>query len=422
MAELVEKAGPAPQVLAGISGHSQRRLKIGCFILAGLNSLAGAYYFNYLFFYMREHFGFGNRENLLLTSLYGFIYMLTAWNTGGLGQRLGYFVLLRAGFSGTALAMVLGGLAPVAFGYSRGAMFAELAVMAFWTVSICVTWPTLQTLLSRRESPRQLAWTAGMYNIVWASAAAIAYLTGGALLDKFGGETLFWVPVAILAIQLALLARLRTISPAEDSPPPIPDAPPEPIPPLNPRPIAKAKTFLYLAWLGNPFAYIGIYGILPVIPKLSEQLGLTPTYAGFLYSVWFWVRLAAFAWFSFWPGWHYRFSWLLGAFLALIASFLAILLATQIWLLLAAQVAFGLAVGLMYHSSLFYSMDVGASRDRRGGIHESAIGMGIFLGPAVGVTALRCFTGSPNAGAWSISGLLLVGLALFLMIKYRRQN
>src|SRR5438270_869536 len=43
------------------------------------------------------------------------------------------------------------------------------------------------------------------------------------------------------------------------------DAPPIPLLPpsvlaveLNPRPIAKAKTFLRLAWLANPFAYIAI--------------------------------------------------------------------------------------------------------------------------------------------------------------------
>jgi len=41
------------------------------FVLEGLNGVAAAYYFNYLFFYMRDHFGFGNRHNLMLTALHG---------------------------------------------------------------------------------------------------------------------------------------------------------------------------------------------------------------------------------------------------------------------------------------------------------------------------------------------------------------
>ena len=39
-----------------------------------------------------------------------------------------------------------------------------------------------------------------------------------------------------------------------------------------------------------PFAYIAIFVILPMIPKLSENLGLTPAYAGLVFSVWFWAR------------------------------------------------------------------------------------------------------------------------------------
>ena len=65
-------------------------------------------------------------------------------------------------------------------------------------------------------------------------------------------------------------------------------------------------------------------------------------------------------------------------------------------MLIVAQVIFGLAVGLIYYSSLFYSMDVGESKGKRGGIHEAAIGVGVFTGPAVGVTALHLFPGHPT--------------------------
>ncbi len=39
-----------------------------------------------------------------------------------------------------------------------------------------------------------------------------------------------------------------------------------------------------------------------------------------------------------------------------------------------AQIAFGISVGLIYYSSLFYSMDVGETKGEHGGLHEAMIG------------------------------------------------
>ncbi len=310
MALPAEEINPAIDGVADAAGNLRRRFKTGCFVLEGLNALAAAYYFNYLFFYMQKHFGFGNQNNLLLTAVYGFVYMFSAWGAGRLGQKYGYFLFLRLGFAIVFATMVLGALIPKAFGYSHAALFSEVVILVVWTLGLCGTWPMLQALLTRRESPGEASRTAGIYNIIWAVASALAYLTGGALLDRFGGEILFWLAAGIHFIQLALLGPLEKISVAA-APQSQQNAGAETVPPLNPRPIAKARTFLRLGWIANPFAYVAIYGMLPVIPKLSERLGMTPTSAGLVYSVWFWVRLGAFVWFWLWPGWHYRFRWLL---------------------------------------------------------------------------------------------------------------
>ncbi|MDB6019595.1 MAG: Major facilitator superfamily 1 [Pedosphaera sp.] len=403
------------------TGAVRRKLRFNYFTLEALNGLAAAYYFNYLFFYMRDHFGFDNRNNLTLVALHGFTYMFSSWNAGRFAHKFGHLFSLRLGFAGMGLAMVLAGLVPKIFGYSQGAMFAQCAALLLWTVSMCLTWPTLQALLSHEETPAGMPHTAGMYNIIWAGGAAIAYLTGGALLEKFGGETLFWLPAGLHLIELILLTRLPKTASIAATPQPDVESFAETVPPPH-VPHPRAKTFLYLAWLANPFAYIAINGILPVIPKLSANLGLSHASAGFVCSVWFWVRLGAFIWFWLWPGWHYRFRWLLAAFLALGISFATILLSSQIWTLIAAQVAFGLAVGLIYYSSLFYSMDVGESKGRRGGIHEAAIGVGVFSGPTVGVTALYLLPNQANAGIWAISSLLILGLIPFLLIQRRGQR
>ena len=111
---------------------------------------------------------------------------------------------------------------------------------------------------------------------------------------------------------------------------------------------------------------------------------------------------------------------MLAAFIALIASYAVLLLSNSLPFLFAAQLVFGLATGLLYYASLFYSMDVGETKSEHGGIHEAAIGLGICLGPAVGATALYLAPSQPHAGVFGVTALLLVGLAGLVGLRLRR--
>jgi predicted MFS family arabinose efflux permease len=148
------------------------------------------------------------------------------------------------------------------------------------------------------------------------------------------------------------------------------------------------KKFLRMAWLANPFAYLAINTVVAVIPTLANRLDLSPKSAGFFCSVWFFVRAASFLLLWLWTGWHYRFRWLVTAYAGIVLSFAVMLLGPNLWVLIGAQVTFGLSLGLVYSSSLFYSMDVGETKGEHGGIHEAAIGMGACGGPAIGAAAL----------------------------------
>jgi predicted MFS family arabinose efflux permease len=394
-----------------------QRLKSGYFTIEALNGLATAYYSYYIFFYMERRFHFSKADNLLLAACYGFTYMCSASRAGLLAHRLGYIRLLRTGLSGMTLALTLGGLAPLLLGYTRAALDVELVVFVLWTISASWVWPTLQALLSR-EAPGELPRIVGIYNVIWAAGSAVAYFTGGALMEHVGPEVLFWFPASMHAMKLVLLSRVEKMSTQAGAPPA--GAVAEETPAVNPRATDKARAFLRLAWVANPFCYVAIYGFVCIVPQLARQLKLSDTYAGVSFSLWMWVRLGAFFWFWLWPGWHYRFRWLVTSFLALIAGFITILLAPNLWLIIAAQIPFGLAIGLIYYSSLYYSMDVGASRSKRGGgFHESVIGFGIGAGPAIGYAAARLFPGQPDAGVASVGGLLFVGLLAFLAIRLR---
>ena len=393
---------------------THRQLKAGYFTLAGMNTLATSYYFNYLFFFLRDHFGFGNCGNLWVTALSGFIYIFAAWQCGKFAARFGRRLSLKLGFISLCAVMV------------ASAIWAQsvtvlLVLVAVYSIVLLFTWPALEALVSERETQSGVQEMIGIYNCTWAGGAAFAYFTGGKLYDLLGVGAVFWLPAGIFFAQFLLLLWLdkehdvaltaTPEPPKENFHAPENSAFQQPVSP---------QAFLKMAWLANPFAYIAINTLIAVMPGVAHNLALTPTQAGLFCSVWFFGRFGAFALLWQWRGWHYRFRWLLAAFILLIASLATILLAQQLWLVVGAQIFFGLATGLIYYSSLFYSMDVGEASSEHGGLHEAFIGAGIFLGPATGAAALTLAPQSANAATWAVSSLLTLGLGGLIWL--RRQS
>lgn len=386
-----------------------RRLKSGYFILEGLNSFSTVYYLYYFYFFMQTEYGYGNRANLLLAALNGAVYALMSWQGGRFAQRFGYFTSLKLGFSIVIAALATGSQVHSASGH--------ILVMGVTVAGICFTWPTLEALVSEGENRVGVQRMVGVYNVTWAGTAAVAYFTGGAMLEKLGPQSLFYVPAAIQLGQLGLTfwleskaGRVAAVAAPDSFAPTL-----EP----HPHPATKTKVFLRLAWLANPFAYIAINTLIAVIPGVARRLELSTMLAGFCCSLWCFARLGAFFVLWHWDGWHYRFRWLLVAYLALVGTFAAIVMAPNLVVLVLAQFLFGSVAGLIYYSSLFYSMDLGDTKGEHGGIHEAAIGLGNFAGPAIGAASLYFLPQYSYSGTCAVSGLLLLGLGGLLVIWHR---
>ncbi len=179
-----------------------RRLKTGYFVLEGLNSFAVVYYFYYFYFFMQKVHGFGNQANLVLAALNGATYALCAWWAGKFAQKFGYFTALKVGF------MVM--IAALCVGLGVRATYSHIAVMLCTVVGMSFTWPTLEALVSEEEPAAGLQHMVGIYNAVWAATAAVANFCGGAMLDKLGFQSLFFVPIAVQLIQLGLTLWLES--------------------------------------------------------------------------------------------------------------------------------------------------------------------------------------------------------------------
>jgi predicted MFS family arabinose efflux permease len=391
---------------------TQGRLSAGYYVVTALTTVGTSYYFNYLFFLLKDRFGFGDRQNLLVAALHGFIYLFAAWQGGKFAERRGYRVSLMVGLSGLVVAMIAGSLIPNAAGQ-------VLLVVGYTTVLLFI-WPALEALVTENQPAARIPHMIGLYNCTWSGAAAVAYFTGGTLYEHLRRGAIFGVPAVIFAMLLIVVWWLDRAAAAL----------PMQIVPINvehtPSPAlrgqgqsASPETFLKLAWLANPFSYVAIYTLLAVMPGVAGRLGLSASRAGLYCSLWFFGRLGAFALLWRWVGWHYRFRWLLSAFVLLIVCFVTVLLSPTLWLLVVAELGFGLAAGLIYYSSLFYAMDAGAAKAEHGGLHEAAIGIGICAGPAVGALSLTLFPAYRQAAATAVTCLLLIGLTL-LIVLWRR--
>jgi len=387
-------------------------VKRASFVLEGLNAAATAIYFNYVFFHMRDQFGFTNLGNLTLCAVNGGVYGVAVWFAGKYAQRRGYLLALRHGF-------LIMGVAMLAGSELARSLEAQIAVMILWSIGMSFTWPALEAVASEGEPPLRLQRLLGIYNVVWSTSGAVAYFLGGAIMERLGAGGIFLVPGLVHVAQLALVLLLDRAH-QRNLGPPVALARPEATAAKEATPdnaTGQPKLFLRMAWIANPFAYVAMNALIPVIPRLAERFGLGPMLAGFFCSTWLFARSASFVVLWLWSGWHYRYRWLVSSYVAMLICFLAILLGPRLWVLFVAQVVFGLAVGLIYYSSLYYSMDVGETKGEHGGFHEAAIGAGICAGPAVGALSLQFFPAFPNMNAWAVAVLLLAGLGWLDLLR-----
>src|SRR5579862_1689517 len=390
-----------------------RSIKTFYFALAAMNTLATTWFLNYLFFFLHDQFGFTNCQNLWCSALYGFVYIFSAWQCGKFAQRRGFLVSLKVGFGSLALTMVAGALLV----HSPAGI---LCVLIAYGVVLLFTWPALEALVSENETQAGVQHYVGIYNCTWAFGAAVANFTGGKLYELLGSTAIFWIPAGIFTFEfIAVFGIEKLVSRARPEMPVVTQAH-APEEEAFHQPISP-KTFLKMAWLANPFAYVAINTVIAVMPGVARKLSLTPTQFGLFCSVWMFARLATFALLWQWRGWHYRFRWLVSAFILLIAGFVLLLVAPQLWLVVLAQLLLGFGVGLIYYSSLFYSMDVGGeSQGEHGGLHEAAIGIGAFAGPAVGAASLQFLPAHSSNGVFAVSILLFGGLASLVALRLKR--
>lgn len=381
--------------------------KMVVFLLELINCYAAVYYSNFIFFYMKSRFHFAELENLLLAAASGIIYMVAAWQGGIFAQKKGYTTSLYVGYTTIVLSLAAGLL--------FDSITAQVIIFGVWSIGICFIWPALEALVCDKAGAK-LSDMIGIYNVTWAGSGAIAYFSTGMLLERLGMQSLFWLPLCLTLLQILILPIYIIIARREKT-----DSRTDGVPSIDIEAPTHAQRFQHMAWLANPLSYIAINTVIPLIPTLSGDLGLSTAVAGIVCSIWMFGRLIAFLILWRWKGWHYKFWWLIGSFVFMVVCFVQLILSDSLTRLILAQIGFGLSIGLIYYSSLYYSMHGSENQGAHGGLHEAMIGAGLFVGPACGAAALLLLPTAANGTIFSVSAVLSLGFCGMVWTGGRRR-
>ena len=349
----------------------------GYYLLEGLNSASTSLFFLAIYFWAQARLEFGDADNLLLGALQGITYIVFSVIGGRLSEKWGYDRLYSCVLVLAALALGILLLLPT--------VQMTFVVMAIYTMAVAGTWPALEAAIVHVAGRFSTAQRMAFYNVVWSIAGTAGIFLSGALFH-WRAWSVIALPLLGHLLQLACIAfwRSRRKQEAASSAEISADEPPASS--CNGR---RSPRFLKVAWLGNMLGYLVVSSVSALAPHIGQQVGLDSGASIWLVCTMFFARGLTFAFLGAWEGWHYRWSLLIGSILLIPAGLAVVFFNHAVLVVLLTFIAMGWMLGLVYSSSLFYSMDIGTNKGENGGNHEAILGGGLFLGPLVGVFGAR---------------------------------
>jgi MFS family permease len=352
-----------------------------------------------IFFYTENRFGFSLTQNLLLACGQGAVYVVGSLSANRLQKKLGRRRLLVFDY---ALMALLAGCASLA--RSPGAV---VGILLTYTAVVGTSWPALESLVAgddREAMARKLS----IYNVVWASAGAIAIAVNGTLIVHWPAGV-FLVPVMTHALSCGLMMVRGGIATRAGTSYPSP----------QPSPLRGegagvrgegVKLALVLSRISLPATYVVIYSLMAMLPSMPGIKALGTSAGTAVCSVWMAVRCLAFLALGLTHWWHSRPRLLLVAGFGMLIGFVGTVgPATQLghlgWII-AAQILLGAAMGIIYSGSLYFGMVLSDGSTEHGGYHEALIGLGQVLGPGASAAAAYAWPGNAMAGVIVVATII----------------
>ncbi len=345
-------------------------------------------------FYAEHELNFSQSQTLWLALLFGAAYVAGALFSHRAAKKFGerrWLVLLIVTHIALHLAMAMDPGVQTLF------IFNTLLGAASGS-----KWPVVESYVSAGQTPRRAAASVGHFNIAWSSSVVPAVALGGFLIEAWS-PSLFLLPAILNLGVLVLIMRL----PARPIHLPL-DHPKQP---TVGQKIRIQALLLSSRWL--MFASFTLLFLLaPMLPFIfKDRLGFSPGPATAMVSLIDLARFATFVVLQRYVGWHGRISLLLWTAVLMPVGFLMMLISDHLPLVLFGEVVFGIASGMTYYAALYYAMVMKNAAVEAGGVHESLIGSGFVVGPAIGLGAIYLSSGAAGTPGTA----MLVTVAPFLI-------
>lgn len=349
-----------------------------------------------VFFFMEHRFQWTLKSNFILSAGLGAVYVVGALAADPISRRLGRRRSLATAYLTISVITLVAAL------LDAPAVFAG-AVLCFAGLS-ATTWPIVENLISSGEpDPHRLSRRLAVYNIVWAASGSLVIAGNGLLIEIFP-LGVFLIPSAVCLVAGAMVM-FGSIEPPSDV---VVASHPEP----EPRLARQRILALWLSRISVPAMYLMIYSLAAMMPLLPVIQRETVTMRTLICSVWLATRFATFVFLGATVFWHARPRLLLVAGMTLLLSLLAITLPQNLGIMIAGQLVFGVATGLIYTASLYFGMVLSEGSTEHGGYHEALIGFGMTLGPAVGAVSQWWRPGDQTLAVVGIASLIGISIVV----------
>ncbi len=339
-------------------------------LLSFVGSVASVFASRGVYFYTFREFGFTDGPNLWLALGTGIAYILGAVPSHALASRHGERRVLLVAIVCQVVCM------GVMFLFPTPAVIVSGQIVFSWFNALM--WPIVESYVSAGRSPRDTAKALGQFNVTWALAVPLSILITGPIIADvqaglFGIGAVMMIAVGLMAGQLnPAVAHM-----AHDHP----DRPPA-------DRLARCAALLGASrWL-LAYTYALFFLLTPLFPMLYDRLGFDVQGKTAMASIVDFSRWCTFVIMMRFAGWRDRASILWLSLALLPASFLIVLLVPHTATIIAAQIIFGIAAGLVYFAAIYYAMVVKNAAVDAGGAHEGLIGVGYSLGPIAGLIGL----------------------------------
>jgi MFS family permease len=294
------------------------------------------------------------------------VYCVASLMLGKISDRFGRRPSIIAGS--------LAGAAVFAIGVSTGGLWHIYFLMGASAVAMASFWPALEADISDNSTPLVLPRRIGRFNVAWCAGFAVTGLAAGGLCQLIGHLSVL-LAAAVLGILIVPLYLFRTFE-AEEPPPGEPNGR------RAGASVERAAAFWKIALILN-FAAMGANAALRYhVPTVTggERSALGGAYLSLLFG----AEVLTFVVLGKWHGWHYRGAPLIGAVLLLVIGCALCGLSPSPWLFGSGCALIGIGCGLVYNSSIYYSVAAETQKGHRGGIHEAVLGLGAAVVPYVG--------------------------------------